>query len=80
MANDHAKNSESESASEAIFSQIEQDLEPGEIRELWGNLRSELSEGGIDAVRTYLDSERARRKAIVQQSIEDLSNQLEEIE
>ena len=80
MANKFVPPSDSDSASEVIFGQIEQDLEAGELRELWGNLRSELSEGGIDAVRTYLDAERERRKAIVLQSIEDLRNQLEEIE
>ena len=66
------------SASEQIFSQIEQDLEAGGVRDLWMGLRKELAEGGPEAVRTYFDSEYQRRKAIVQASLDELTNQLEE--
>lgn len=69
----------SQSAAEQIFRQIEQALEAGEVRDLWLNLRSELADGGIEGVRTYLESEYERRRAIVQNAMEDLTNQLEEI-
>ena len=67
-----------QSASEQIFGQIEQDLEPGGVRDLWLSLRKELSEGGPDGVRTYLESEYQRRKAIVKTALDELTNQLEE--
>ena len=67
------------SASEEIFVQIEEGLEPGPIRDLWWSLRSELADGGPDAVRTYLELEYQRRKAIVQGALEELSDQLESI-
>ena len=67
-----------EAASEQIFGQIEQLLEPGGVRDIWLSLRSELAEGGSEAVRTYLASEYQRRKAIVQGALDELTNQLEE--
>ncbi len=67
-----------ESASEQIFMQVEKELEPGGVRDLWLNLRKELNEGGAERVRTYLDAEYERRKAIVQNALTELSNQLEE--
>ena len=68
-----------ESASDQIFGQIEQDLEPGGVRDLWLSLRKELTEGGSESVRTYLASEYQRRKAIVAIALDELTNQLEEI-
>ena len=67
-----------ESASEQIFSQVEDDMEPGGVRDLWWGLRQELAEGGPEGVRTYLESEYEGRRAIVQHALEELSNQLEE--
>ena len=67
-----------QSASEQIFRQIEQDMESGEVRDLWLNLRKELAEGGPEAVRTYLESEYRTRKAIVKTALRELRNQLEE--
>ena len=52
-------------------------MEPGGVRDLWLNLRNELSEGGPEAVRTYLESEYQRRKTIVQDALDELTNQLE---
>ena len=66
------------SASEQIFGQIEQELEAGGVRDLWLSLRKELSEGGPEGVRTYLESEYQRRKAIVRTAIDELTNQFEE--
>ena len=67
-----------QTGSEQIFGQIEQNLEAGGIRDLWLSLRNELAEGGPEAVRTYFESEYERRKAIVQASLDELKNQLEE--
>ena len=66
-----------ESASEQIFVQLEENMEPGGVRDLWWSLRRELAEGGPEAVRTYLESEYERRQAIVQDALQELSNQLE---
>ncbi|MYC38429.1 MAG: hypothetical protein F4X66_16185 [Chloroflexi bacterium] len=68
-----------QSASEQIFSQIEQDMEAGRVRDVWVGIRKELAEGGSEAVRTYLASEYQTRKAMVQNALNELSNQLEEI-
>lgn len=76
MPNEESK--PAQSASEQIFGQIEQDLESGGVRDLWLNLRKELSEGGPEGVRTYLESEYQQRKAIVQTALDELTNQLEE--
>ena len=76
MSNEEMK--PTHSASEEIFGRIEQDLKPGGVRDLWMGLRKELSEGGPESVRTYLDSEYQRRKSIVQTALEELTNQLEE--
>ena len=67
-----------ESASEQIFAQLEENMEPGGVRDLWLSLRRELNEGGPESVRTYLEAEYKRRNAIVQNALNDLSNQLEE--
>ena len=67
-----------ESASEQIYGQIEQNLEPGGVRDVWLSLRKELTEGGSEGVRTYLSSEYQRRKAIVEIALDELTNQLEE--
>ena len=67
------------SASEQIFSQIEQSLEAGGVRDVWQNLRKELAEGGMGNVRTYLDAEYQRRKGIIQSALDELANQLEEV-
>ena len=66
-----------ESASEQIFMQLEQDMEPGGVRDLWQSLRRELAEGGPEAVRTYLESEYDRRQSIVHDALQDLASQLE---
>lgn len=68
-----------ESASEQIFMQLEDGMEPGGVRDLWLSLRKELNEGGTERVRTYLDAEYNRRSAIVQNALNELSKQLEEI-
>ena len=67
-----------ESASEQIFAQVEENMEPGGVRDLWLSLRKELTEGGPETVRTYLEAEYERRQAIVQSAVNELSNQLEE--
>lgn len=67
-----------QSASEQIFKLIEQDLDPGGVRDLWLSLQKELSEEGTEAVRTYLASEYQRRKSIVETALQELTNQLEE--
>lgn len=66
-----------QSGSEQIFVQIEEDLEPGDVRDLWLALREELKEGGPQRVRTYLESEYNRRKAILQNALNEVSDQLE---
>ncbi|MDE0079034.1 MAG: hypothetical protein OXO50_16055 [Caldilineaceae bacterium] len=68
-----------ESASEQIFAQLEKDMEPGGGRDLWLAIRRKLNEGGPEGVRTYLEAEYERRKAIIQKEVNELSNQLEEI-
>jgi len=68
-----------QSASDQIFSQIEQNLEAGGVRDVWQNLRKELTEGGIGNVRTYLDAEYQRRKGIIQSALDELTNQLKEV-
>ena len=35
-----------ESASEQIFAKLEEDMEPGGVRDLWLSLQRELNEGG----------------------------------
>ena len=67
-----------ESASDQIFAQVEESMEPGGVRDLWLSLRRELAEGGPETVRTYLEAEYERRRAIVQNALHELSNQLEE--
>ena len=74
---DEELNSE-ESASEQILKEIERNLEPGGVRDLWLSFRKELTEGGPEGVRTYLASEYHRRKAIVERALDELANQLEE--
>ena len=76
MTNEESK--PAQTASEQIFGQIEQELEAGGVRDLWLNLRKELSEGEPERVRTYLESEYQRRKAIVKTALDELTNQLEE--
>ena len=66
-------------ASEQIFSQIEENMEAGGVRDLWVNLRSELDYGGPQGVDSYLRAEYQRRKTIVQSAMDALSNQFEEI-
>ena len=66
-------------ASEQIFAQIEENMGPGGVRDLWLNLRSELAGGGPQAVNSYLESEYRRRKAIVKDATDALSKQFEEI-
>lgn len=68
-----------QSGSEQIFNQIEQNLEAGWVRDVWQNLRTELAEGGMGNVRTYLDAEYQRRKGIIQAALDELTNQLEEV-
>ena len=70
----------SESAAEQIFDRIEEDMEPGDVRDLWLSLRRELNEGGPDSVRTYLDAEYKRRKADVENALQELTSQLEGID
>ena len=66
------------SASRQVFEQIEQNLEAGGGRDMWQNIRTELDENGTEGVRSYLDSEYQRRKAIVQSTMENLASRLEE--
>ena len=68
-----------QSASELIFSKIEQSLEAGGVRDVWQNLQKELAEGGMANVRTYLDAEYQRRKSIIQSALDELTNQLQEV-
>ena len=68
-----------QSASEQIFNQIEENLEAGGVRDVWQNLRKELAEGGTGNVRTYLDAEYQRRKGIIKAALDELTNQLEEV-
>lgn len=68
-----------ESASEEIFANVEETLEAGSVRDLWWSVRSELAEEGPGAVRTYLQSEFQRRRAIVEDALQGLSKQLEDI-
>lgn len=72
------QNKPSESASEQIFVQLEESMEPGGVRDLWLNIRRELNEGGPGFVRTYLDAEYEGRNAIVQNALNELSNLLDE--
>ena len=67
-----------ESGSEQIFVQIEENLEPGGVRDLWLALRRELNEGGPQSVRTYMEAEYKRRKAILQNGLSEVSDHLEE--
>ena len=76
MSND-AKNS-APSTSEQIFGQIEQNLEAGGVRDMWQNIRKELDENGTEGVRSYLELEYQRRKAIVQSAMDNLTSRLEE--
>lgn len=77
MPNEESRSTQS--ASEQIFSQIEQNLEAGGVRDVWQNLRKELAEGGMGDVRTYLDAEYQRRKSFIQSALDELTNQLEEV-
>ena len=77
MSNEEPKSSQS--ASEQIFSQIEQNLDAGGVRDVWQNIRKEMAEGSMGNVKTYLDAEYLRRKGIIQLALDDLENQLEEI-
>ena len=72
----HEESKTPQSTSEKIFSQIEQDLESGETRDLWLSLQEELSEKGSEGVRTYLESEYQRQKSIVETALNQLDNQL----
>ena len=67
------------SASDEIFAQVEESLAPGPVRDLWLGVRAELAENGPGAVRTYLQSEFQRRRGIVENSLQELSSQLEDI-
>ncbi len=67
------------SASEEIFAQVEECLAPGPVRDLWLGVRAELAENGPGAVRTYLQSEFQRRRSVVENSLQELSSQLEDI-
>ena len=71
----HAK----KSASEEIFTQVEESLAAGPVRDLWLAVRAELAENGPGAVRTFLQSEFQRRRSIVENSLQELSSQLEDI-
>jgi len=66
-----------QSGSEQIFVQIEEDLQPGDVRDLWLALREELKEGGPQSIRTYLESEYMRRKTILQNALDEVSDHLE---
>lgn len=68
-----------ESASDEIFARVEECLAPGAVRDLWLGVRAELAENGPGAVRTYLQSEFQRRRGIVENSLQELSSQLEDI-
>ena len=72
------KNNPSESASEKIFVQLEENMDSGGVRDVWLSLRKELNEGGPESVRSYLEAEYERRKTIVQKELTELSHQLEE--
>lgn len=76
MSNDD-KNS-APSTSEQIFGQIEQNLEAGGVRDMWQNIRKELDENGTEGVRSYLELEYQRRKAIVRSAMDNLTSRLEE--
>ena len=69
-------NPSTQPAAEQIFGAVEQGMEGGEVRDLWLNVRSELDDGGIDSVRTYLESEYERRKAALQNAVDNLLHQL----
>ena len=71
--------SSTKSGSEQIFNQFEQNLESGGVRDVWQSLRKEMAEGGMGNVRTYLDAEYLRRKAIIQSALTELTNRLEDI-
>ena len=66
-------------ASEQIYGQIEENMEPGGVRDLWVNLRNELVNGGPQGVGSYLESEYQRRKGIVENALIALTSQFEEI-
>lgn len=66
------------SASNRIFSEFEQNLEAGGVRDMWLSIRQELTDGGPSAVHTYLESEYQRRTAKVKNALSDLKDQLKE--
>ena len=67
------------SASEEIFTEVEESLAAGPVRDLWWGIRAELAENGPGAVRTYLQSEFLRRRGVVENALQELSDQLEDI-
>ena len=69
----------SKPASEEIFTQIEEDLNPGPLRDLWWSIRGELSDGGPQSVRSYLKAEYERRYSSLKASLEELANRMKEI-
>ena len=69
-----------EQASERIYGQIEENMNPGGLRDLWQNIRSELDGGGPQSVGSYLETEYARRKTIVDTALSELASQFEEID
>ena len=70
----------SKPASQEIFAQVEQNLTPGPVRDLWWSVRSELGDGGPEAVRTYLQAEFERRRTILRDALEELTTRLQETE
>ena len=62
---------------EAVYDQLEQDLDPGELRDLWLLLRQELSDGGLEAVTTYLDAEFEHLERDFKNALIELDSQLE---
>lgn len=69
----------SKSASDEIFANVEKSLDVGSTRDLWWSVRSELADNGPGAVRTYLQSEHQRRRAIVEELIQEISDQVQGI-
>ena len=66
--------------SEEIFTQVEENLLPGPVRDLWQSVRSELKHGGPESVKTYLQSEFERRKTATKNALNELRTRLQEIE
>jgi len=55
-----------------VYTQVSTDLEEQEARELWHQLKSELTrqEGGPDACSAYLEGELTRMKEQVQRTLD----------